>query len=183
MKNIIKLLEKFTGKKQCFIFLIMFFMSTRTIAMNRKKNSRHITKTMLENTIKETIFDHGLYSESAVNLILGTASQESHLGRVLGKNLAISMFQIEPRTFYWLKKKYGKKYGFNYRYFNDLKDDLKLAVLVCRLRYYVVVEPLPDADNIQALAEYWKMYYNTYRGKGRINDFLRNYKKYIIDGR
>ena len=42
----------------------------------------------------------GLYSESAVNLLLGTAAQESHMGTYLTqiKGPALSIYQIEPKT-------------------------------------------------------------------------------------
>ena len=63
--------------------------------------------------------------------------------------------------------------------FEDLENNDELATYFCRLRYYVVPEELPPADNVLALAEYWKKYYNTSSGKGKIEDFVKKYNQHI----
>lgn len=136
----------------------------------------------IKDLIEKTLQEYNLYSESAVNLLLGTLAQESKFGtylKQLGGGPALSMFQIERPTFNWLKHAYMNKYNLQDVEFEDLEWNLKLAILFCRLRYYVVPAALPDANDIQGLAEYWKNYYNTYLGKGKVSEFISNYKKFV----
>ena len=123
-----------------------------------------------------------LESPAAVNLLLGTAAQESAFGTYLWQRggLALGVFQMEPETFNWLQTKYGRKYPYlAIHKAEDLPFDLRLAVLSARLRYRPVREPLPPAGDILALARYWKQNYNTALGAGTIEQFQANYKKYV----
>lgn len=124
-----------------------------------------------------------LYSEAAVNLVLGTIAQESKFGtylRQLGSGPARGICQMEQPTFNWLKGVYGRKYPkLGAALFEEVEWDLYLAILVCRLRYRVVPEPLPAADDLLGLARYWKKYYNTYLGKGTESEFIANYRRYV----
>jgi hypothetical protein len=124
-----------------------------------------------------------LSSPSAVELLLGTAAQESRFGtflRQLGGGPAIGPFQMEPNTFNWLKGQYGEKYGFEGRKAEDMEWDLRLAILLARLRYRVVKAPLPGADDLRGLAGYWKQWYNTFQGAGTVGEFEANYRKYVV---
>lgn len=135
-------------------------------------------KSLIESVLK----DYDLYSESATNLLMGTAAQESRFGhflKQLGKGPALGPFQIEPETYEWLRRKYGKKYGFSAVPASRLQEDLRLSILVCRLRYLVVREPLPEAGNLQAMAKYWKRWYNTADGKGTVAEFISNWKRHV----
>ena len=138
-------------------------------------------KNLIERTLKDaSTSSESLYSEPAVNLLLGTAAQESKFGtylRQLGNGPAVGFFQMEKPTFYWLKNAYEKK--FNIGSFEELEFNIKQAILLCRLRYYIVPEALPAADDIESLAAYWKKYYNTFNGAGKMEDFIYNYKKYV----
>ena len=135
-------------------------------------------KELIENALKE----YGLYSENAVNLLLGTAAQESKFGfylRQLGGGPARGIFQMEEPTFDWLKGKYGERYGLEDVEFKDLVWNLKAAAVFCRLRYLVDSLPLPDLNDIQGMARYWKRVYNTHKGKGTAAEFILNYNKYV----
>ena len=133
--------------------------------------------------IQDVLTEVNLWSKSAENLLLGTAAQESRFGtylRQLGRGPALGAFQIEPETFADLKARYHTKYPWAENYeFEQLRWDLKASILFCRLKYLSVKEPLPDANNVQALARYWKKYYNTYLGKGTPEEFILNYQKYV----
>lgn len=48
-------------------------------------------------------------------------------------------------------------------------------ILFIRLRYIPFPEKIPS--DIEGKAKYWKKYYNTSIGKGKIEDFIYNYKK------
>lgn len=131
-----------------------------------------------------------VYSEDAVNLLLGTAAQESDFGeyiRQLGGGPARGIFQIEPETFNYLLN-YIKSKGILERVksicncqnliSDSLEYNLKLSIIFCRLRYYVINEALPT--DLTGYARYWKKYYNTYLGAGTEEQFINNYKKYVL---
>lgn len=127
-------------------------------------------------------FDPKLNSLSAVNLLLGTAAQESHLGTYLKQQggPALGAFQMEPFTFDDIRDRFKHQYPeLAPREAWELECDLRLAIIMCRLKYRAVLEPLPDADNVRALAVYWKAHYNTFRGRGIPEEFVFNYKRYV----
>jgi hypothetical protein len=125
----------------------------------------------------------GFYSEAAVNLLLGTAAQESRFGtyfRQCGGGPALSPFQIEPKTFEWLQEKYHNDFVIlRYTHSNMLETNLDLSILVARLRYRAVPKPLPPADSVTALAAYYKKFYNSPLGKATVTQFIDNYKRYV----
>lgn len=59
-----------------------------------------------------TNVDPALCSDAAVNLLLGTAAQESEFGKYIRqiRGPALGVFQMEPATFDWLRDKYSLKY-------------------------------------------------------------------------
>ena len=61
-----------------------------------------------------------------------------------------------------------------------MATDLKLATVMTRLFYAAIPEPFPDNDDIRGMGEYWKRYYNTAMGRGTVDEFIVNYKKYVI---
>lgn len=127
--------------------------------------------------------DPDLCSPAAVNLLLGTAAQESRFGtflRQLKGGPALGVFQMEPKTFWWLHRRYKKKYPLIAdRLFAELEWDLSLSIVMARLRYRVVRARLPRCNSITGMAAYWKKYYNTIHGAGKVKEFIANYKKYV----
>jgi hypothetical protein len=134
-----------------------------------------------------------MHSNSAVNLLLGTAAQESAFGtyiRQLGDGPARGVFQMEPAT----ERDIWSSY-ISYRRDVEtmieiisgvsapdelhLEGNLLYQIIMARLHYRRVKEPFPSADDIEGLARYWKKYYNTSQGKGTIEEFITNYHKYI----
>ena len=149
-------------------------------------------KKQLRELIVETLKEIDLYSEDAVNLMMGTAAQESRLGefiRQLFGGPALGIFQMEPNTFRDICKNYLV-------YKKDLWDkiinicnspfvspdmlvwNLKLAICMTRVHYLRVPEKLPNS--IEGYANYYKKYYNTYLGKATTEEFIHNYKKYVL---
>jgi hypothetical protein len=53
------------------------------------------------------------------------------------------------------------------------------AAAMARIRYMRVPAPLPPAGNVEALAKYWKHYYNTPHGGGKPEQFVANWQKYV----
>lgn len=130
-------------------------------------------------------FDPDLNSPSAVNLLLGTAAVESGFGthlRQLDGGPALGFFQMEKPTFEWLKAKYRTQYSdLSFRNFPELESDIRLMIIMARLRYRVIKEPLPEENNVAAMAAYWKLWYNTMKGRGEISEFVKRYMKYVAN--
>jgi len=153
-----------------------------------------INKNQLEQLIINTLMEIKLCSPSAVNLLLGTAAQESHMGKYI-KQLqgpAVGIFQMEPATHddIWDNYlKYISRSTINNIYnsaktdFSDsdmLEYNLKYAIIMCRLHYRRVKERLPKYDDLNALAQYWKKYYNTWMGKGTTEQFINNFERFVL---
>lgn len=142
-----------------------------------------------------------LYSKDAVELLMLTAAQETHLGRYLKqiKGPALGIFQIEPATladlitnYLMYRGKLGKivqslyvkglgmagtadSVGLN------MQGNLILQVVIARLIYRRVPEPLPDNRSHEAMAQYWKKYWNTSLGRGTVEEAVQNYQKYVLE--
>ena len=136
--------------------------------------------------IEPVLKDINLYSPSAVNLLLGTAAQESRMGHYIHQvnGPALGIYQIEPATAAWLDSKYGRYLDRYYNEFFSIEEnlvrDLAFQTIVCRLKYYSIKEPIPsDPNNVQALGAYWKKYYNTPLGAGTVEEFVKNYKQFV----
>ena len=131
------------------------------------------------------------YSVDAVNLLLGTALQESRGGMFLRQlnGPACGIYQMEPATAQdiidnYLKYKnplLEKVFSF-YNYHDSLEDNLTgnlfFATAMCRVHYLRVKESLPKTP--LGYATYWKKYYNTSKGKGNVEEFLDKYNKYLV---
>lgn len=142
-------------------------------------------KDQFENLIRRVLIAElgkELCTDAAVNLLLGTAAQESLFGTYLRqvRGPAMGAFQIEPATFNWLKGKYLDRYPhFKDVDVEDLEWDLALAIIFARLRYRAIPTALPDANDVHALAAYWKKYYNTEAGAGIVEEFVKNYERFV----
>ena len=130
-----------------------------------------------------------LYSPAASDLMLGTALVESKLihRRQLGGGPARGLFQIEPATFRDVYGRYLKNKPRLLGIVNSLLTDKYVAPVeqlylndrfgcaIARIRYLYDPKPLPDADDIPALAETWLRVYNA-GGKGTVDKFINAYK-------
>lgn len=167
----------------------------------------HLKQYIIEPTLKYL----GLLNDSGVNLLLGIAAQESHMGEYLHQlegGPALGIYQNEPRTVkdIWKNVLHGgyPVYSFKYNlainieklmiyqtldtleeptgiFKNQLEGNLYYATAITRVNFLRFKEPLPKADDIEGLAAYWKKYHNTESGKGHIVDFIRNYNKYVSE--
>ena len=126
--------------------------------------------------------------DAAVRLLLGTAAQESGFGTYLKQisGPACGVFQIEPTTAEWLEDSARQDFKLWLLPFRAghsipwaLKYHLDYSIAMCRMRYLKVKEPIPHT--LERQAAYWKQYHNTAQGKGTIEEYISNYKKYIGD--
>lgn len=147
-------------------------------------------KKQFKGLIEETLKEIDAYSESAVNLLLGTAAQESAFGTYLVqiKGPAKGAFQMEPATYQDISNRLGRDRQLNLLDTigmdamprpKDMVYNLKLAIAMARYKYLLIPVKLPDSHNIMGLARYYKKYYNTHLGKATIEDFIANYRKYV----
>ncbi len=141
-----------------------------------------------------------MYSRSGSNLMMGTAAQESHMGLYLMQvdsrgrpsGPALGPYQMEPPTHDDIWKNFLESRSDPLVKVSELLSpglpepaemiwNLKYATAMARIKYWRVPEALPDADDIEGLARYWKKFYNTPLGKGTVDEFVFNYEKFIAE--
>lgn len=135
-----------------------------------------------------------LNSDVAVNLLVGTVFQESAGGeylKQLGGGPALGIYQIEPNTHtdVWenyldyrasLTSKVEKLLSPEDKE-QQLISNLSYATAIARIIYYRKPQALPsDANDIQALGEYWKEHYNTAAGAGTVEEFVHNFPTSVL---
>jgi hypothetical protein len=143
----------------------------------------------LRELITHILKEANLHSPAAVELLMLTAAVESNMGEYIKQinGPARGIFQMEPAT----EKDLWKNY-INYRdnrasavvRYNSADDkdiwfNLGYQILMTRMHYLRVSEPLPPHDDVIALANYWKKYYNTRRGRGTVQKAVQKYNKYV----
>lgn len=135
------------------------------------------------------------HSPAAVQLLMGTAIQESNLTFLhqLGGGPAIGLFQMEPAT--------HEDIWTNFLAYRDnlaskiLKGDIALtakpeemawnlryAAVMCRVHYFRRPEALPDFNDIHGQAAMWKQHYNSYLGAGTEEEYLENWAAVYGEG-
>ena len=137
-----------------------------------------------------------LNSLSAIELLMLTAAQESHLGHYLYqiKGPAVGIFQMEPRTEddIWDRfLSHPKQIRLNIKIksllpientipdISFLQSNINYQISMCRIFYYRIPEKLPLYNNILELAKYYKKYYNTIKGAATIDEIISNYNRYV----
>lgn len=150
-----------------------------------------------ELVIRPVLQDLHMYSPAAENLLLGTAAQESMLGYFLKQSPsgpALGIYQMEPATHgdIWdnylaydedlssLVRGLASQHHFTRNPHEELITNLAYATAMCRLHYRRVKQGLPAADDIHGLALYWKQHYNTFKGAGKVEEFVDNYHKFVL---
>ena len=131
------------------------------------------------------------YSMDAENRICGTIAQESAYGnyrRQIGGGPALGIVQMEPNTFCDIIDNYldyrphiwnriAQISGVLSPNPNDLVNNDKLAICMCRIQYYRQKEAIPK--DLVGWARFWKKHYNTHLGKGTEAEFIKNYDRYV----
>lgn len=134
------------------------------------------------------------FTKESVELLAGTCAQESAYGKYrkqLGGGPALGIFQMEPATFHdcienflaykpGLMAKVIKISGVDRLNPDDLEKNDILATCMCRVRYFRDKRPIPET--LLGQAEYWKKIYNTYLGKGKVEEYIKNYDRYVLKG-
>jgi hypothetical protein len=145
----------------------------------------------LATVIRPTLMAIDLDSTAAEQLLLGTAMQESDLvhRRQMGDGPARGFFQMEPRTHddIWVNfLKFHPELAAKITKLltspgadkiEELEKNDQYACAMARAHYFRVKEALPVADDIDAIANYWKNHYNTLQGAGTAAQFIAKWKK------
>lgn len=144
----------------------------------------------LRSVILDTLEFCGMIATSnVVNMIIETACVESNCGEYIKqlKGPACSIFQIEPRTAndlitnFITKNKlrldnFAKLYNGNLTLEQNLCTNLMFAIFMCRCFYLRIKEPIPST--VELRAKYWKKYYNTEKGKGTVEKYIKAVDKF-----
>ncbi len=151
---------------------------------------RMVSKTQLRGLIRSVLKSVDLYSEDAVELLMMTAATESKLGTYIKQvnGPALGIFQMEPRTEDDLWENYLRyKGGLDVTidvYATYLKGELEwnmgYAIVMARIHYLRVKEKLPDSGDKEAMARYYKKYWNTPKGKATVEKAIKDYERYAV---
>jgi hypothetical protein len=131
-----------------------------------------------------------MYSTEALYLMTCTALVESKLTHIkqMPSGPALGFFQVEWATYLdvvrYLEK--NRKLFTLILYYCERDHfpmktpthmcDMVLNVLIARVKYYMQPEPLPTSLDAHGLANYYKKYYNTYKGDAVIDTFVKAYQ-------
>lgn len=145
-----------------------------------------LAKDLREMVIRPVLESMGAWSESAENLLLLTAAVESQMGRYLKQSYggpALGIYQMEPATHddHWDYMVNRRKLRKKVRVWSTISKpsemvwNLAYATAMARVHYLRIPYPLPAPNDVKGLARYWKRYYNTSKGAGRVEDAIEAY--------
>ena len=144
---------------------------------------------VLANLVELKADQSRMAQDNVIELLLGTAMQESHLGDEIAQlgGPALGLWQMEPNTEKDIWTNF-LAYQTNTRVqvsrfilsgidrTQQLAGNLYYACAMARVHYMRVPEPLPKAGDTNGQAIYYKKYYNTY-GRGSVPDYLANWSR------
>ena len=143
--------------------------------------------------ITPTLERIGLHSQAAEELLLGTCAVETNMGIFLHqiRGPARGIFQCEPATETdiwdnWLMYRPQitqrlTQFGIVLQPDDDsIIWNLAYATAMARFHYARVDAKLPHHEDIAGMARYWRAHYNTIKGRGKVEDFINKYNKYIL---
>ncbi len=128
-------------------------------------------------------------NSDVVDLLLETCAVESDFGasnKQIGGGPARGLFQMEPATGQDIINNYVNYRPSLYKItdtwldkglMKDLLLDPKFAIIMVRIHYLRVKEPVPSTR--LGRAQYWKQHYNTKLGKGTIAKYMTKSNLYL----
>ncbi len=124
-------------------------------------------------------------SESAVRLLLMIAAHESGGFMYCRQNggPALGLWQMEPPTHKHVTDYLNRTGKFPAIGRNlpaeRMVIDAEYAAAMARVYLWTFPEPLPEADDLQGLAEYAKKYWNTNAGAATAEKYLADFKRHV----
>jgi len=154
------------------------------------------TKKFIANVLEQDLKPY--CSHEAVHQLLFTCAVESDLGTYFEQinGPAKGFFQIEPKTeklvWMWAFENHDMLFKAIVRNCTgdifggfDLKGNFRYQIIIARANYYSWPAALPivsnpvDTASVKRMAEYWKMYWNTGKGKGVPEEAIEKYYSFV----
>lgn len=142
-----------------------------------------------ELVIRPTLKLLDLWSPAAEQLVLGTALVESKLKYLhqVGGGPALGLYQCEPATLrdimsnflahnQALRGKVTSLIALGFSAEDNLIGNAYFSTAICRVHYRRMPQPLPEAGDTLAMGAYWKHWYNTEKGAGKVEDYVRAWR-------
>ncbi len=134
---------------------------------------------------------HIPYTEDAVELLMGTAAQESSLlyldQLTPGPGPAYGLWQMERAThddhWRWLRgqsaihARVTMLLATSPSTVEQLRTNLLYAAAMCRVHYRRAPEAIPVAADVENAARLWKLRYNTPAGRGTVAQYVASYRR------
>jgi len=158
-----------------------------------------MNKNHVRELIKESLLSVKMHDENIEELLMLTCAVESDMGqniKQLNGGPAVGLFQMEPATHNdtmdrWLNLKRNESLKGLINYYLDwncgalisydtMRWNMKYAIIVARLKYKMIKEPIPKKEDVVGLAKYWKKYWNTELGDGTVEKAIEKYNKYVV---
>lgn len=140
----------------------------------------------IEKIIKWTLKYLDMDSPEAREIIFRTGMAETGYRAIeqYGGGPAVGFFQVEPATINDTIDNYvsyrphiqTKLWGLGFEEKDSeirVMGSIPLQVAFCRLKYRRDKHALPECGNIEAQAKYWKRVYNSIKGKGTVEHFIK----------
>ena len=130
-------------------------------------------------------------SKEAEDLLVGTFAQESGCGRYvreLNSGPARGFWQMNPADHDDIWRKYLPNHAKLANAVLNLAtcskppsaelliDNIRYACAMARIHYLRIADKIPST--LEEQAAYWKKYYNSVLGKGTVEEYITNYKKF-----
>lgn len=135
------------------------------------------------------VLGHGERGGATI-MLLETAAQETHVGRYRDptpNGAGRGLCQVDEIAFVdVVARSRDKNLGLISQAFGidmamvqhrDLDFSPLLSFIVCRLFYMLIPEPFPL--DLAGRAQYWKTHYNTKLGKGTVDEYIHNVKRFL----
>ena len=151
----------------------------------------HLREYIVQPTLEALgAFNPKLNTQAAVELLLGTAAQESDLGFFLHQGFnggGLGIYQIEAAThedvWRYLKRPENEDLANIILNFVSQADDKSLignlhyATAIARVKYWMRPEPLPET--VEQHAIYWDTFYNANPDHGTPQEYVDSYERFV----
>lgn len=148
--------------------------------------------------IRPVLKSLGMYTPAAEVLLLGTAAVETGLGSHLKvkHHRGLGVYRIDPLTHLHIWDTHlvfnedlaskvrglASQHGFLATPHAELATNLSYSTAIARLIYQRVDKPIPNPDDLPALANYWRKFYHK-RNDCTQNDFIQAYQAHVLNAR